>query len=143
MKFPGFTVAALAAIAICCQSVQSDWQVGSKPVSEHVLSTFAGAQHCQMQGSVFLVMGWPLGHQEPDPVAARWYVRNPPSLIKEDLLGEFDSNVTPPNEARYTNYHNSTYELWLATSDQDVAAYLKRGKTFERWPRVKHSVECL
>jgi hypothetical protein len=137
-------VGILAMMAITCQSgSQSGWQVGSKPVGENVVSTFAGAQHCQMQNSTFLVMGWPLGREERNPDAARWFVRNPPPLIKEELLNDFGANVTPPKDARYTNYHNSTFELWFAPSDQDLGAYVKTGGHFERWPRVKQSLMCL
>jgi hypothetical protein len=63
-------------------------------------------------------------------------------LIEPDLLTDFSSNVTPPKDARYTNYHNSTFELWLAPSDQNVAAHIKTGGHFERWPRGKHGFIC-
>jgi hypothetical protein len=136
-------VGALVTMGVACASDQSAWQVGSRAVDRQVVSTFAGPNHCQQQDSIFLVIGWPLGTEENNIDAARWYVRNPPAFMQQDLLTDFSSSVTPPKDARYTDYHNPTFELWLAPSDQDVAAYIKTEGHFERWPRAKHSFMCL
>jgi hypothetical protein len=96
-----------------------------------------------MQDTTLLVVGWPLGHAEPNMSAARWYARNPTPFVQQYLLTEFAASVTPPSDARYTNYHNSTFELWLASSDQDTAAYIKTEGHFERWPRATEALECL
>jgi hypothetical protein len=143
MKRWGIIVGALATMAVACTSNQPGWQVGSKTVDRQVVSTFVGPSHCQMEASVFLVMGWPLGTKENNIDAARWYVRNPPEFMKPDLLADFSSSVTTPKDARYTDYHNATFELWFAPSDQDVAAYIKTEGHFERWPRARHSFTCL
>jgi len=125
-----------------CQSDPTAWQAGSQAVGESVVRTFTGPQHCGIQDSTFLVMGWPLGHPEYNMFVERWYVRNPPEFLKRDLLAEFAAKVTPPKDASYTGYHNSTFELWLAPSDEDTAAYIKTEGHFERWPRSKESLMC-
>lgn len=96
-----------------------------------------------MQDTTLLVVGWPLGHAEPNMSAARWYVRNPTAIVQQELMTEFDARVMPPTDARYTSYHNSTFELWLASSDQDTAAYIKTEGHFERWPRARQALECM
>jgi hypothetical protein len=96
-----------------------------------------------MQDSTFLVIGWPLGHAELNMSAARWYVRNLPEFLKPMLLTDFGSEVTPVKDARYTGYHNSTFELWLAPSDQDTTVYIKTEGHFERWPRAKQALMCI
>lgn len=96
-----------------------------------------------MQDSTFLVIGWPLGYAEPNVEAARWYVRNPPEFLKPELLADYGSRVTPPKDAFYTGYHNSAFELWFASSDQDTAAYIKADGHFERWPRAKQALMCM
>jgi hypothetical protein len=144
----GWVLAVLVAtlVAVACQNegphspAPGAWLHGSKPVDPRVIETFGGAAHCGMQNSTFLVLGWPLGQ---DNSVARWYVRSPSDFLKRDLMGEFGTNVTPPNDAGYTGYHNSTFELWLAPSDQDVAAYIKTGGHFERWPRSQRDLMCI
>jgi hypothetical protein len=149
MKVRAFTVGIVAAVALACQNPPpapspspGAWLLGSKPVDQHVAATFIGPEHCGLQGTTFLVIGWPLGTAE-NIADARWYLRNPTDFVKREyLLGEFDMNVTPPKDARYTRFHNSTFELWLAPADQDVAAYIKTGGHFERWPRAKRAFFC-
>lgn len=142
MKLWGALAGVIAILATAC-AVGPEWMLGSHSASEDVIRTFAGHQHCEMQNSTFLVIGWPLGHVEPNMDAARWYVRNPPEFLKPELLADYGSSVTPPINAQYTGYHNSSYELWLASSDQDSVAYIKRDGHFERWPRAKQSLICL
>lgn len=95
-----------------------------------------------MQDSTFLVVGWPLGHAEPNMSIARWYVRKPTEFLRAGLLTDFAARVTPPKDAQYTGYHNSAFELWFASSDEDTAAYIKTEGHFERWPRSKQSLMC-
>jgi len=56
-------------------------------------------------------------------------------------LGGSPGTMMP--EAPGMSFHNSTFELWLATSDQDVAAYVKTGGHFERWPWSKQAIMCM
>jgi hypothetical protein len=143
MKRWAALVGGLGLMAAACQSDPAAWQAGSQPVDKSVIATFAGPKHCGMQDSTLLVVGWPLGHPEPNVSAARWYVRNPAAFEQQELLAEFGASVTPPKDARNTGYHNSTFELWLAPSDQDAAAYIKTAGHFELWPRARHSLDCM
>ena len=129
-------------LAIAC-SVGPEWMLDSHTAGEDVIQTLAGPQHCAMQDSTFLVIGWPLGRAEPNIAVARWYVRNPAEFLKPELLTDYGSSVMPPKDAGYTGFHNPTYELWLASSDQDMAAYMKTEGHFERWPRAKQSLMCM
>jgi hypothetical protein len=118
------------------------WLHGSKQVDAPVAQTLHGVAHCGTQDTIFLIIGWPLGHPQ-DIMNARWYVRNPSGYLMHEVIGEPATNVAPPDDARNTGYHNSNFELWLAPSNQDVAAYIKTGGHFERWPRAKQSLMCM
>jgi len=118
------------------------------PVDEHVIKSYVVASndgHCgDSLNGTYLVMGWPLGQRTHDVSDERWYVGNPSDQVqKHFLLADFAADVTPPKDARYTSFHNSTFELWLAPSDQEVVAYIKTGGHFERWPRAKFVVGCM
>jgi hypothetical protein len=119
------------------------WVKDSHPVSSRVIETFPGPPHCFSQGTVLLTLGWPLGTPAASLEAARWYVRNPDGWPGPDqLMSTFDPSITPPLDARSTGYQNGTFELWLAPSDEDVAAYVKVSGQFERWPRAKQALMC-
>jgi hypothetical protein len=150
----GWLVAVLVAmvVAVACQNESPSpppnhsggvWLRGSQPIDPDVARTGPGPAHCGDQDSIFLVIGWPLGTAERNTEVARWYVRNPSDFRKDSLLSDFAAEVIPPKDVRYTRYYNSSYELWLAPSDQDVAAYIKTGGHFERWPRAKQSLMCM
>jgi len=150
LKGYAWSLLLVALIAVACdaqsprQSVASPapWLNGSKPVESKVIQTFPEPEHCG-GASTFLVIGWPLGHAEPNLDNARWYVRNPEVFMKGLLLGEFAVGVTPPQDAQYTGYHNATFQLWLARSDQDAEVYMNTANGFERWPRAKQALFCL
>jgi len=140
----------VAMIAVACQTQSqprsvaspSAWLHNSQSVDPLVVQTLPEPEHCG-GASTFLLLGWPLGRLEPDLSNARWYVRNPEEFMKGLLLGEFATDVTPPQDTEYTGYHNATFQLWLGPSDQDVAAYMKTSSGFERWPRAKQPLFCL
>ena len=150
MRARALTIAIVAVVAIACQSQSpprslaspTSWLHGSEPVDADVVQTFPAPQHCAA-ASAFLVLGWPLGQAEPRIEQGRWYVRDPADWIKSYLSGEFAINVSPPPDARYTTYHNPTYQLWLAPSDQDAVAYMKTAGGFERWPRSREALMCM
>ena len=88
-------------------------------------------------------MGWPLGVAAPNIESARWYVRNPTAFIRDHYLSsEFTVGVTPPADARFSDYRNESFDLWLAPSDQDAAVYMKASQQFERWPRLTQPLLC-
>ncbi len=120
----------------------TSWLHDSKPVDTQVVQTLPEPERCG-GASTFLLIGWPLGHAEPNLDNARWYVRNPEVFMKGLLLGEFAVGVTPPQDAQYTGYHNATFQLWLARSDQDAEVYMNTANGFERWPRAKQALYCL
>jgi|SRR5579859_4200344 len=144
------TILLVALIAVGCETQSppqstaspSPWFRGSQAVDADVVETLPAPQHCE-GASAFLVLGWPLGRAEPSIDRARWYVRDPADFLKSYLMAEFAINVTPPPDARYTTYHNATFELWLAPSDQDLVVYMKTGGGFERWPRSKQALLCV
>jgi hypothetical protein len=163
VKRLGLVALIAAVIAVACQNASrppaasssptahvssGGWLKGSIPLDERVIQTIAGTDspHCGRRADVFLVMGWPLGQRvTAGSPEERWYVRNPTNELKllNVLLADYVSVVTPPADASYTNYHNSIFELWVAPSDQDTAAYIKTGGHFERWPRSKYPLWCV
>jgi hypothetical protein len=151
MKGGAWSVLLVALIAVACETQSPpqsrvsppSWLHGSESVNPQVVQTFPPPQHCGDMASMFLVIGWPLGHAEPNLSNARWYVRDPAPFMKGLLLGEFAVDVTPPQDARYSDYHNATYQLWLSPSDEDSAVYMKTATSFERWPRAKQALFCL
>ena len=117
------------------------WTKDSQPVGSDVILTFPGPAHCFSTSTIFLVLGWPLG-TSTSISSGRWYVRNPDDWLGPQLLSTFAVAVRPPPDAKSTGYHNQTFELWFAPSDQDIAAYVKVGTDFERWPRAKQALLC-
>ena len=150
MKAHAWSLLLVTLIAVTCETQSQPrsvatpptWLHDSQSVDPHVVQTFPEPEHCG-GASTFLVVGWPLGHPEPNLDNARWYVHNPEEFMKRLLLGEFATGVTPPQEAEYTGYHNATFQLWLAPSDQDVEVYMKTSRGFERWPRAKQALLCV
>lgn len=140
-------VLVVAAFVASCASSTPDlqgWRHGTTPVSTDVIQTLAGAEHCDEQSSTFLVMGWPLGFAEPSISNARWYVRNPTAFIRQNYLTtDFYAGVTPPADASFTDYHDESFELWLAPSDEDATVYVKTRGRFERWPRSTQPLLCV
>jgi hypothetical protein len=125
-----------------CGGTVAGWSRYGQPVDKGVIQTFPGAAHCDSQGATFLVVGWPLGTRERNIFDARWYVRNPPSFLQQDLLASFADDVKPARDAAFTGYSADGFDLWLAPSDQDSQAYVKVQGHFERWPRARHALVC-
>ena len=117
------------------------WVKDSNSVGRDVIQTFPGPTHCFSASTTFLVLGWPLG-QSTSIWSARWYVRHPDDWLGPQLLSTFAVAVAPPTDATYTGYHSQTFELWFAQSDEDMAAYVRVGAEFERWPRAKQALMC-
>jgi len=122
---------------------RTGWVNGSKPVSSEVIQTFLGPEHCDMQESMLLVLGWPIGTAAQNIADARWYVRNPSQFLSANYLSaSFSYDVPLPADATFTGYRNSVMQLWLAPSDQDQVAYLRVASRFERWPRSRIALIC-
>ena len=149
MKSGAWSLLLVALIAASCDTQSQpqsgasprSWLHRSNPVDTQVLQTLPEPDHCG-GASTFLVIGWPLGHAEPNLNNSRWYVRNPEVHMEGLLLREFAVDVTPPQDAQDTGYYNARFQLWLAPSDQDVVAHVKTAGGFERWPRAMQAMFC-
>jgi hypothetical protein len=113
-----------------------------KAVSDRVIDSYHGPEHCDTQTVVFIDMGWPPG----TPAGAfdkRQYVRDPQAKLPSDYLPRtLDLNARLPADARFSGFSTEKMELWLSKADQGRAAYVVIGKVVERWPRATKPIYC-
>jgi hypothetical protein len=136
----------LAGCALPWSSETSDWREpwtdpAGNAVSEDVLVSFPGPDHCGWGSLVFLHVGWP-----PGTAAAlgdvRQYLRDPDGLLgPEPLLTTFDEDSELPADAEDTGYRHGEVELWLSASRTE-AAFLVRANRVERWARARELIAC-
>ncbi len=119
------------------------WTHDDHSVSTSVIDAAAGPSHCGWQSVTFLTMGWPLGTRAANAAQSREYVRDPKGLVGHfGLRSSLDLHATLPSDARSTGYVDGSARLYLAPSDDDVAAYIVQGATVERWPRSDPMTLC-
>src|SRR5450759_527518 len=70
------------------------WVKDSQPLTSQVIQTLPGAQHCGDQNSVYLILGWPLGHSAATVLVARWYVQNPDAFLGPELMSKVATGIT-------------------------------------------------
>jgi hypothetical protein len=122
---------------------EQPWKDGSgNEVPENVVTTYRGAEHCDWQSKVFLVLGRPLGSPPPDASRARMYVRDAEGELDDHLLGRFREDARLPPDARYTGYHRDGVELWTSPSERGDGVYIVDRGRIERWPRARSHIAC-
>ena len=114
---------------------------GGDTVSEHVVSTYWGADHCGWQSALFLHLGWPLGTNEKIGEGFQ-YVRDPKGLDGIESVAPLDLDATLPVDAMYSGYHQDGTQLWLSEREVEEAVYIVRGDKVERWPRTTEIIAC-
>lgn len=98
-----------------------------------VISSSAGAAHCDWQDAHFLGTG--------EGRDGKLYARDPHGVLGgEMLLGEYDGDVRMPADARDTGYRLRDWQLWL--TDDEKTAYVRTSDGVEAWPRVKDGMGC-
>ena len=116
---------------------------GEIPDESGVINAITGPDHCEWQSSVFLHLGWPLGHDAGDSSESRQYLRDPQGLFPgEQLESNFDGDVDLPRGAEFTGFQTDFMELWLTPQDGAEAAYLVFADHTERWPRATDPIGC-
>lgn len=110
-------------------------------VSEHVVSTYWGADHCGWDFALFLHIGWPLGTNWTIGEGFQ-YVRDPKGLDGIDSVAPLDLDATLPAAATYTGYHQHKKQLWVSDGEVEKAVYIVRGDKVERWPRTTEIIAC-
>jgi hypothetical protein len=98
-----------------------------------VISSSAGAAHCDWQKAHFLGTG--------EGKDARLYARDPDGVLGDEMLrAPYRDDVTLPADAEDTGYRLGDRQLWL-TDDRDTA-YVRTPDGVEAWPRVKDGMGC-
>jgi hypothetical protein len=102
-------------------------------VPTSVVSSYAGAAHCDWESVHFLGLG--RGEK------SRQYVRDPRGVLgTEPLTAPYDGDVRMPADARDTGYRFDDWELWLAADR--ATAYIRTADGVEAWPASKEGVGC-
>lgn len=98
-----------------------------------VLTSYAGAEHCDWESAHFLEMGRDEG--------SRQYARDPRGVLGTELLtAEYDGDVRMPADAHDTGYRFDDWQLWL--TDDKSTAYVRTSDGVEAWPAAKDFVAC-
>ncbi|KKD09269.1 hypothetical protein [Streptomyces sp. WM6386] len=104
-----------------------------KRVPITVISSSAGAAHCDWQKAHFLGTG-----EGRDSVL---YARDPDGVLGGEMLETpYQGDVTMPTDAKDTGYRLRDWRLWL--TDDKETAYVRTSDGVEAWPRVKKGMGC-
>jgi hypothetical protein len=122
----------------------AQWRDGKgQAVSEKVITSYYGAEHCDTETVVFIDMGWPPGTPTGPFIDRRQYVRDPEGKLPNDYLPRtLDLDARLPAAARFSGLSAEKMELWLSAADESRAAYVVIGKVVERWPRATQPIYC-
>jgi hypothetical protein len=119
------------------------WVKDGKLVSPLIVDVAGGPAHCGWQSAAFLTLGWPLGTSAAFAIQARQYVRDPGGVTQNaKLRSRFDLSARLPADARPTGFLEGGTQLYLAPSDEDIAAYVVYSGHVERWPRSNPMTVC-
>jgi hypothetical protein len=98
-----------------------------------VVSSSAGAAHCDWQKAHFLETG--------DGKNGRLYARDPDGVLEPGMLtASYDGDVRMPVSARDTGYRYQDWQLWL--TPEASKAYVRTPDGVQAWPLVKDSMRC-
>ena len=119
------------------------WTKDGQQVPASVVEASAGPEFCGLKSATFLTMGWPPGTHAHFATQARQYVRDPKGVVRRsNLRSSLELHAKLPSDAKPTGYKDGAAELYLAPSDEDVAAYIVQGTQAERWPRSDPMTVC-
>jgi len=92
---------------------------------------------CQAGHAAVLTLGRPLG-MPLDRLVRYEYVHDPLGefLAQGWVSSPYVDDAAQPDDAAYSGWTNGNIEIWVSPSEQEKAIYIKRGGTFERWPRA-------
>jgi len=84
-----------------------------------------------------LTVGRPLG-MPFDGLLRYEYVRDPAGEFNAQgwVTSLYMGDAPVPDDAAYTGWTNGNIEIWINPSELEKAIFIKRGDTFERWPRA-------
>ncbi len=118
------------------------WTIGDRSVDSTVLEAIAGPSHCGWDSVTLLFIGWPIGIAATNGSQGRQYVRDLHGALQGPIHGTWARNPEIPSDARDTGYRYGAVKLYLASSDEDVYAYLIAPADSERWPRSDPMLLC-
>jgi hypothetical protein len=121
------------------------WSRNGVEVSNEVLETSAGPQHCAWQSATIMFIGWPPGTDATSAGQAREYIRDTKGALLDDrfLRGSFEHDPALPPDAIDTGFrYAGLLKLYLAPSDEDRYVYLIAPADSERWPRSDPMTLC-
>lgn len=121
------------------------WSRNGVEVSNEVLESSAGPEHCGWQSATMMFMGWPPGTDATSSSQARQYIRDTRAALLDDrsLQGSFEHNPTLPPDATDTGFrYDGVLKLYLSPSDADRYVYLIAPADSERWPRSDPMTLC-
>jgi hypothetical protein len=92
---------------------------------------------CDAGHAAVLTVGRPLG-MPIDRLVRHEYVRDPAGEFSAQgwVTSPYVGDAPVPDDAAYTGWTNGNIEIWISPSELEKAIFIKRGDTFERWPRA-------
>jgi hypothetical protein len=127
------------------------WSFNGEQVPWNVLSLAPGPGHCGWEDVLFLRMSTRLGQPTMSSDDLLEYVRDPenrwaaepPEGQEAMTLGRFEPSVPKSADAVFTGYaYDDGMELWRSDAATNALVFLRRGDTWEQWPRSRTYVAC-
>jgi hypothetical protein len=122
------------------------WSRNGVEVTNEVLESSAGPEHCGWQSATLMSIGWPPGTVATSSNQARQYIRDTKGALLDSRFfkGSFAHNPALPSDATDTGFrYDGVLKLYLAPSDADRYVYLVAPADSERWPRSDPMTVCL
>ena len=128
------------------------WSYNGQQVPWNVLSLSPGPGHCGWDDVLFLRMSIHLGQPSMSSDTDLEYVRDPANRWVAEptddsgwmTLGRFEPSVPKPADAVFTGYvYVDGMELWRSDAASNALVFLRRGETWEQWPRSRTPIACM
>ncbi len=114
-----------------------------QPVSENILNSIMGPEHCSWETVTFLHVGISLGDVKKK-YGTPTFTHDPYGDLNRGgwQLVQFDGNAELPEDAEFSGYLNDGVELWVSPSRLETEVYMIDGDKVEKWPRMNPRVGC-
>lgn len=105
-----------------------------QPVSEEIINSTRGPEHCSWETVTFLRFGTPLGDEKTSGSDTQTFTRDPYGDLNRGgwQLVQFDGDAELPDDAEFSGYFNDGVELWISPSRLETEVYMVDGPKVEK-----------
>lgn len=119
------------------------WTVDGEAVSEQIIKSIMGPEHCSWDTVTFLYTGDPIGENMVKG-SSQTFTRDPYGDLNRGgrQLVQFDDDAELPSDAEFSGYSNDGAELWISPTRIEFEVFMVGNESVEKWPRMNPSVGC-